>query len=341
MSQTTITITTSPRLDTILQRSVSFGGSVERSEQLSSSLSNINHHQQDEDSKQNAAQSLPSSTEEHASNTSLSSLPIIDITITTPKSDETQMDNTITTIINQEENKKLQPFSSLPPPSSGMNFSKSKLAGASLQLLDETQEEELQCGGSVMMHTSGNNLSDEVKSDDDLLMEIELKDINVDKKKDVIMSPSAEEKEQHHKDESTITGQSSNKRYSLDYLMGFIPRWTFHPNKQSEARDLLAVERTQLAWVRTALSIVAIGIAVSKLLTSSSDTAEVKILMVSIGTIFVILGLLIFIYSFIRFQYATRRLIGGMYVADLFAPPFMFLFGMVVCILALALVFVN
>ncbi|EFC35306.1 predicted protein, partial [Naegleria gruberi] len=181
MSQTTIT---SPRLDTILQRSVSFGGRVERSEQLSSSLSNINPHQQDEDSKQNAAQSLPSSTEEHASNTSLSSLPIIDITITTPKSDETQMVNTITTIINQEENKKLQPFSSLPP-SSGMNFSKSKLAGgASLQLLDETQEDELQCGGSVMMHTSGNNLSDEVKSDDDLLMEIELKDINVDKKKD-------------------------------------------------------------------------------------------------------------------------------------------------------------
>ncbi|KAG2389210.1 hypothetical protein C9374_014610 [Naegleria lovaniensis] len=145
--------------------------------------------------------------------------------------------------------------------------------------------------------------------------------------------------ESHHHDER----HHHNDHHHLmnkSFLMGFIPRWTFHPNKQSEARDLLAVERTQLAWVRTGLSTIAIGIAIAKLLTSDADSEAAKILMVTIGTIFIVLGLLIFCYSFVRFHYATRRLISGVFVADMFSPVFMFVFGVTACIAALALVFV-
>ncbi|KAF0972333.1 hypothetical protein FDP41_009236 [Naegleria fowleri] len=147
------------------------------------------------------------------------------------------------------------------------------------------------------------------------------------------------EQEHHHHDQRH---QDRHHRHLLSksFLLGFIPRWTFHPNKQSEARDLLAVERTQLAWVRTGLSTIAIGIAIAKLLTTGSDSDAAKILMVTIGTIFIILGLLIFFYSFVRFHYATRRLISGVYVADMFSPVFMFVFGVTACVAALALVFV-
>jgi len=42
-----------------------------------------------------------------------------------------------------------------------------------------------------------------------------------------------------------------------------IPRWVSIPNKGSEARDLLAAERTMLSWFRSGISLLAIGIAVS------------------------------------------------------------------------------
>jgi len=75
-------------------------------------------------------------------------------------------------------------------------------------------------------------------------------------------------------------------------------------------------------------------------LTSSTDPTAVRVLTLTIGTICIILGLLIFIYSFIRFQYATRRLVKGVFVADMFSPPFLMITGVTISALALALVFV-
>ncbi|KAL9656389.1 hypothetical protein ABK040_005155 [Willaertia magna] len=142
---------------------------------------------------------------------------------------------------------------------------------------------------------------------------------------------------QHLEDTSDMEEKRNESHSSLEILYNIMPKWTYHPNKTNEARDLLAAERTQLAWIRTGLSTVAIGIAISKLLTP--ETMTIKVLLVTIGLCFVILGFLIFLYSFIRFNVVMKRLVEGIFVADKFSPPFMLIFGIIACILSLLIIF--
>jgi len=67
-----------------------------------------------------------------------------------------------------------------------------------------------------------------------------------------------------------------------------------HPaNVGSRARDHLANERTYLAWIRTALSFTALGIAIAKFFETTRSRAE--------GLLFVVIGMLFLASAIMRY----------------------------------------
>ncbi|KAJ1821169.1 hypothetical protein LPJ75_000768 [Coemansia sp. RSA 2598] len=88
-------------------------------------------------------------------------------------------------------------------------------------------------------------------------------------------------------------------------------------NKGSVARDHLANERTYLAWIRTSLSLVTVGVAIRQLYrvsidlgndaaSNSQDDEEEPIAGKALGVSFVVLGMLFVIvglYRYFRSQY--------------------------------------
>ncbi|KAJ1882932.1 hypothetical protein H4R99_001274 [Coemansia sp. RSA 1722] len=88
-------------------------------------------------------------------------------------------------------------------------------------------------------------------------------------------------------------------------------------NKGSVARDHLANERTYLAWIRTSLSLVTVGVAIRQLYrvgidlgndasSSQQDTQEESVAGKALGVSFVILGMffvLVGLYRYFRSQF--------------------------------------
>jgi putative membrane protein len=76
------------------------------------------------------------------------------------------------------------------------------------------------------------------------------------------------------------------------------------PNTTSEARDHLANERTFNAWIRTALGVVALGVAVPKLV----DHEQGAILA---GAGLVLVGGVCLVYASYRYVRVSRMLLAG------------------------------
>jgi len=81
------------------------------------------------------------------------------------------------------------------------------------------------------------------------------------------------------------------------------------PNTGSAARDHLANERTLLAWVRTSIALLALGIAIAKFSTSEEGGQEIS--GVIVGTILVVLGCLMVLYSRNRYFEVVESLDSG------------------------------
>ncbi|MDH6126537.1 putative membrane protein [Kitasatospora sp. GP82] len=81
------------------------------------------------------------------------------------------------------------------------------------------------------------------------------------------------------------------------------------PNTGSRARDHLANERTYLAWLRTGISVAALGVAVAKFAPHRGVHAVVA------GAILIFAGLLVSAYGTVRY-----RSIGEQLEAGVFAP---------------------
>ncbi|KMS79330.1 MULTISPECIES: YidH family protein [Streptomyces] len=79
------------------------------------------------------------------------------------------------------------------------------------------------------------------------------------------------------------------------------------PNTGSRARDHLANERTYLAWLRTGISMAALGVAVAKFAPHRGIHA------VAAGAIMLLAGLLISGYGTIRYRSVGRQLDLGLY----------------------------
>ncbi|MDF1597381.1 MAG: DUF202 domain-containing protein [Acidimicrobiia bacterium] len=79
------------------------------------------------------------------------------------------------------------------------------------------------------------------------------------------------------------------------------------PNRGSRARDHLANERTYLAWVRTALGIIGLGVLVGKLVEAQGVEAEIA------GLTMVGVGAASLIYATIRYERVRVQLEEGMF----------------------------
>ena len=91
-------------------------------------------------------------------------------------------------------------------------------------------------------------------------------------------------------------------------------RRTARPNTGSVARDHLANERTYLAWLRTGISVAALGVAVAKFAPHRGGHA------VAAGLILLGAGLLVSAYGTYRYRNVARQLDSGVFTPAGFAP---------------------
>ena len=98
--------------------------------------------------------------------------------------------------------------------------------------------------------------------------------------------------------------------------MGGMDRFRRDPEENigSRARDHLANERTFLAWVRTALGMMGLGVIVGKLVETEGILAEV------IGLVMVAFGAAMLIYSVVRYERVTALLGEGRFAAAEVGP---------------------
>lgn len=103
-------------------------------------------------------------------------------------------------------------------------------------------------------------------------------------------------------------------------------------NQGSAARDHLAGERTFLAWVRTALGVIGLGVVVAKLVSSDGLTAEV------IGLALIGFGAVMLVYAIYRFQRVTMLLRRGAFESAYWGPILVAVVGLAVTAGAIVLV---
>jgi len=85
-------------------------------------------------------------------------------------------------------------------------------------------------------------------------------------------------------------------------------------NRDSTARDHLANERTYLAWVRTALGLVGLGVLLERL------EAGVDAMAVTAGVVLISFGGLSLIYAVTRYLWVAKNLERGMFPVAIRGP---------------------
>jgi putative membrane protein len=113
------------------------------------------------------------------------------------------------------------------------------------------------------------------------------------------------------------------------------PTWKLVDNQGSMARDLLAAERTYLAWVRTGLSIIGIGVAIVKLISDRHHEALVK----ATGGVMIVSGVLAVLYAWFRNIVTMYQLEIGKFSLDTIGPHLFLATTITAGILAMMLMF--
>ncbi|KAJ9053988.1 hypothetical protein DSO57_1019167 [Entomophthora muscae] len=124
----------------------------------------------------------------------------------------------------------------------------------------------------------------------------------------------------------------SSKRFVFSLLL---------ENKGSTARDHLANERTFLAWLRTSLALVTIGVAITQInkLTPSKpkdpDSLRKEIeqrFQLVLGTFYMCSGILFVLFGLTRYFYIQTQLTRGMFPASRFTIVLGVILLLVICI---------
>jgi len=105
-------------------------------------------------------------------------------------------------------------------------------------------------------------------------------------------------------------------------------------NTGSLARDHLANERTFLAWIRTALAVIGLGVLVGKLIETDGLAAEI------IGIAMVGFGAAMLIYSISRYERTITLLNNGQFSAARWGPIVLAALGLFIAVGALILLLV-
>lgn len=103
-------------------------------------------------------------------------------------------------------------------------------------------------------------------------------------------------------------------------------------NEGSHARDHLANERTFLAWVRTSLGLVGLGVLLAKLVESDGLVAEVA------GLVMIAFGAGSLVYGAFRYDRVRRLLDRGWYATASVGPLIVAAVSLIVVIAAVLLV---
>ncbi len=115
--------------------------------------------------------------------------------------------------------------------------------------------------------------------------------------------------------------------------------WHDIEDKNSRATNLLAAERTYLAYFRTAIALMVIGITVASLLRSQASLDGVKVYYTIIGTICVVFGFLIVLFSTCKFYVLKWKLLHGTILNDNLSFVGFVLFSVLLTALCLVLIF--
>ncbi|KAI8367768.1 hypothetical protein BD560DRAFT_331210 [Blakeslea trispora] len=102
------------------------------------------------------------------------------------------------------------------------------------------------------------------------------------------------------------------------------PTSLYLENKASVARDHLANERTFLAWIRTSLSIISVGIGITQLFHLNKDQSNHHLLWESIyidrgkslGLGFIATGISYILFAFIRYFHSQEAMTKGYFPAS-------------------------
>jgi len=118
-------------------------------------------------------------------------------------------------------------------------------------------------------------------------------------------------------------------------------------NKGSVARDHMANERTFLAWMRTSLSFITIGIGVTQLFRlqdkdanskSNNDSHALKRFGKPLGSVFVILGIITLVFGSVRFFKVQRMLTRNYYPATRLALVLLIATVLIIILITLVVV---
>ncbi|KAG9290395.1 hypothetical protein G9A89_007126 [Geosiphon pyriformis] len=113
----------------------------------------------------------------------------------------------------------------------------------------------------------------------------------------------------------------SNQRPITEWVrikLGQLNPTLYLENKASVARDHLANERTFLAWLRTSLSFISIGVAITQLFRLNITTRspiEEKVGK-PLGVVFILLGIIFLSFGFVRYFHSQHTLTTGKFPAS-------------------------
>lgn len=143
--------------------------------------------------------------------------------------------------------------------------------------------------------------------------------------------------EQHEEEDETHHHFMSHFKQMKPYASHFlIPKWKKMENKGNLARDFLANERTFLAWMRTALHLIAIGLAIVKFLYIDTSVTLIKVT----GAILISMGILAVIYAWVRSSMLTKQIEDDIFSTDTLGPLLFLIGGITVGVLCLLIVFI-
>jgi putative membrane protein len=106
------------------------------------------------------------------------------------------------------------------------------------------------------------------------------------------------------------------------------------PNEGSRARDHLANERTFLAWVRTALGGIALGVAVERFSVGADDRSNIALAALLVG-----FSVAILVGATVRYYGVMRDLEEGQFEVDRRSPVVVLAGVVVIAVLAVILAF--